>query len=69
MAGHAGSVPMHMRKDALVGAAEVIIALNEIATQIPGAPTVGTVGTLNVFPASRNIIPEEVTLTLDLERY
>ncbi|MGG9971351.1 M20 family metallo-hydrolase [Ferruginibacter sp. SUN002] len=66
MAGHAGSVPMHMRKDALVGAAEVIIALNEIATQIPGAPTVGTVGTLNVFPASRNIIPEEVTLTLDL---
>jgi len=66
MAGHAGSVPMHLRKDALVGAAEIIIALNEIATQIPGAPTVGTVGTLNVFPASRNIIPEEVTLTLDL---
>lgn len=66
MAGHAGSVPMHMRKDALVGAAEVIIALNEIATQVPGAPTVGTVGTLSVFPSSRNIIPEEVTITLDL---
>ena len=66
MAGHAGSVPMAMRKDALVGAAEIIIALNEIATQIPGAPTVGTVGTLNVFPASRNIIPEEVTFTVDL---
>ncbi|HMG83077.1 MAG TPA: M20/M25/M40 family metallo-hydrolase, partial [Ferruginibacter sp.] len=43
-----------------------IIALNEIANQIPGAPTVGTVGTLNVFPASRNIIPEEVTFTIDL---
>ena len=66
MAGHAGSVPMHMRKDALLGAAEIIIALNEIATQVPGAPTVGTVGTLNVFPASRNIIPEEVTFTVDL---
>jgi allantoate deiminase len=66
MAGHAGSVPMAMRKDALVGAAEIIIALNEIANQIPGAPTVGTVGTLNVFPASRNIIPEEVTFTVDL---
>jgi allantoate deiminase len=66
MAGHAGSVPMAIRKDALVGAAEIIIALNEIATQIPGAPTVGTVGTLNVFPASRNIIPEEVTMTIDL---
>jgi allantoate deiminase len=66
MAGHAGSVPMAMRKDALVGAAEIIIALNEIATQLPGAPTVGTVGTLQVFPASRNIIPEEVTFTVDL---
>jgi len=66
MAGHAGSVPMAMRKDALVGAAEIIIALNEIANQVPGAPTVGTVGTLNVFPASRNIIPEEVTFTIDL---
>jgi allantoate deiminase len=66
MAGHAGSVPMAVRKDALVGAAEIIIALHDIATQIPGAPTVGTVGTLNVFPASRNIIPEEVTFTVDL---
>jgi allantoate deiminase/N-carbamoyl-L-amino-acid hydrolase len=66
MAGHTGSVPMPIRKDALVGAAEIIIAVNEIATQIPGAPTVGTVGTLNVFPASRNIIPEEVTFTVDL---
>ncbi len=66
MAGHAGSVPMVIRKDALVGAAEIIVALNEIANQIPGAPTVGTVGTLNVFPASRNIIPEEVTFTVDL---
>lgn len=66
MAGHAGSVPMPMRKDALVGAAEIIIALNEIAKQIPNAPTVSTVGTLQVFPASRNIIPEEVTFTVDL---
>jgi allantoate deiminase/N-carbamoyl-L-amino-acid hydrolase len=66
MAGHAGSVPMPIRKDALVGAAEIIIALREIATQVPGNPTVGTVGTLNVFPASRNIIPEEVTFTVDL---
>ena len=66
MAGHAGSVPMTIRKDALVGAAEIIVALNQIANQIPGAPTVGTVGTINVFPASRNIIPEEVTFTIDL---
>ncbi len=66
MAGHTGSVPMAIRKDALVGAAEIIIAVNEIASQVPGAPTVGTVGTITVFPASRNIIPEEVTFTIDL---
>ncbi|RBW70998.1 Zn-dependent hydrolase [Bacillus taeanensis] len=65
-AGHAGSVPMNMRKDALVGAAEVILSLNEIAKRIPGAPTVGTVGNLTVFPNSRNIIPEEVSFTVDL---
>ncbi len=66
MAGHTGSVPMAIRKDALLGAAEIIVAVNKIATQVPGAPTVGTVGTITVFPASRNIIPEEVTFTVDL---
>lgn len=66
MAGHAGSVPMPLRKDALLGAAEITLALNEIATQQPGAPTVATVGTMNVFPASRNIIAEEVSFTIDL---
>ena len=66
MAGHAGSVPMPLRKDALLGAAEITVALNEIATQVPNTPTVATVGTMNVFPASRNIIAEEVTFTIDL---
>ncbi len=66
MAGHAGSVPMPLRKDALLGAAEITLALNEIVTQVPGAPTVGTVATMNVFPASRNIIAEEVSFTIDL---
>jgi allantoate deiminase len=66
MAGHTGSVPMPMRQDALLGAAEVIVGLNRIVTQIPGAPTVGTVATIDVFPASRNIIAEEVSFTLDL---
>ena len=66
MAGHAGSVPMPLRNDALVGASEIIVALNEIANQVPGNPTVGTCGTIKVFPSSRNIIPEEVEFTLDL---
>ncbi|MER2090042.1 MAG: M20 family metallo-hydrolase [Sporosarcina sp.] len=66
LAGHAGSVPMPMRQDALVGAAKVIVKLNDLAKEIPGAPTVSTVGSLQVFPDSRNIIPEKVTFTVDL---
>ena len=50
----------------MLGAAEITVALHEIVTQIPGAPTVGTVATMNVFPASRNIIAEEVSFTIDL---
>lgn len=55
-----------MRKDALVGAAKVITALHEIAKSDPDAPTVGTVGHLEVFPDSRNIIPERVRFSIDL---
>ncbi|WP_040949133.1 Zn-dependent hydrolase [Gorillibacterium massiliense] len=67
-AGHAGSVPMTMRRDALVGAAKVISGLNEISAREAenGSPTVGTVGSLKVFPDSRNIIPEHVQFTVDL---
>ncbi|MBN6185974.1 M20 family metallo-hydrolase [Aneurinibacillus sp. BA2021] len=65
-AGHAGSVPMSMRQDGLLGAAKVIIKLNEIASRYPEHPTVGTVGSLQVFPDSRNIIPERVVFTVDL---
>ena len=66
MAGHTGSVPMPLRKDSLLGAAKIIVAVNEIATQVAGDPTVGTVATINVFPASRNIIAEETVFTIDL---
>jgi allantoate deiminase len=65
-AGHAGSVPMNLRKDALLGASKIITALNEIVLEEEGAPTVGTVGNISVFPNSRNIIPKEVTFTVDL---
>jgi allantoate deiminase/N-carbamoyl-L-amino-acid hydrolase len=66
MAGHTGSVPMRMRKDPMLGAAEIILALNEIVQHEPLAPTVGSVASMQVFPNSRNIIPEEVVFTLDL---
>ncbi|TSD76295.1 Zn-dependent hydrolase [Pseudomonas sp. KBS0710] len=62
---HAGPTPMHLRKDALVGAAEVISAVNRIAhQQQPHA--CGTVGCLNLHPGSRNVIPGQVHMTIDL---
>lgn len=64
--GHAGTVPMELRKDALVGAAEMITSLNYIVKQDPSAPTVGTVGNLNVHPNARAIVPDKVTFTIDL---
>lgn len=66
MAGHTGSVPMRMRQDPMVGAAEIILALNEIVKQDPNAPAVGSVASMQVFPNSRNIIPEQAVFTLDL---
>lgn len=65
-AGHAGSVPMHLRQDALVGASEAILALNHIVKRQPEFTTVGTVGSLRVFPDSPNSIPEKVEFTVDL---
>ncbi|WP_068830854.1 Zn-dependent hydrolase [Pseudomonas sp. BMS12] len=62
---HAGPTPMHLRKDALVGAAEIVSALNRIAhSHQPHA--CGTVGCLNLRPGSRNVIPGEVWMTLDM---
>lgn len=55
-----------MRQDALVGAAKIITAVNELAGNDTTVPTVGTVGSLQVFPDSRNIIPEKVRFTIDL---
>ncbi|PMU88067.1 MULTISPECIES: Zn-dependent hydrolase [Pseudomonas] len=62
---HAGPTPMHLRKDALVGAAEVVSAVNRIAhQQQPHA--CGTVGCLSLRPGSRNVIPGQVQMTIDL---
>jgi len=61
---HAGPTPMHLRKDALVGAAAVVAAVNKAALcHQPHA--CGTVGCLQAYPGSRNVIPGEVRMTLD----
>ncbi|SMF29748.1 N-carbamoyl-L-amino-acid hydrolase [Tistlia consotensis] len=61
---HAGPTPMPRRKDALVGAARVVEAVNRIG--LAHAPfACATVGMLQVHPNSRNVIPGRVFLTVD----
>ena len=61
---HAGPTPMGVRRDALLGAARVIQLVNEIG--LAHAPVaVSTVGMINSYPNSRNVIPGKVFLTVD----
>ena len=62
---HAGPTPMPLRRDALLAASDVVRAVNDIA--LAHAPNArGTVGWMDVFPNSRNVIPGRVRLTVDL---
>jgi len=63
-AGHAGTVPMAMRRDALTTAAEFFLAVEATARAHPH--TVATVGAVTVKPGAPNSIPGEVTFTIDL---
>jgi beta-ureidopropionase / N-carbamoyl-L-amino-acid hydrolase len=62
---HAGTTPMNMRRDALVAAAQIVLAVNHLATETPG-DQVATVGSLNVWPNAANIVPAKVDTTLDI---
>jgi allantoate deiminase len=62
-AGHAGTTPMEGRDDALVGAAELILRIREVARGIEGA--VATVGEVTVEPGAVNVIPSRVTISVD----
>ncbi|MCX7322015.1 MAG: allantoate amidohydrolase [Hyphomicrobiales bacterium] len=64
-AGHAGTVPMPMRRDALTGAAECILAVEEFCCSDRGG-LVGTVGYINAMPGATNVIPGLVSFTLDI---
>lgn len=64
-AGHAGTVPMNHRKDALAAAAEWMVLIENITRQ-RGGNRVATVGELRCLPGAVNVIPGEVTLSLDI---
>ncbi|MBV8924526.1 MAG: allantoate amidohydrolase [Bradyrhizobium sp.] len=65
MAGHAGTVPMALRRDALVGAAEAVCAIEEFC-RTDGNGLVGTVGYIHAAPGATNVIPGQVSFTIDL---
>ncbi|NQV98502.1 MAG: allantoate amidohydrolase [Rhodospirillales bacterium] len=63
-AGHAGTVPMARRNDALTAAAEAILAIERYCSSAPGL--VGTVGRISAAPGAVNVIPGEAVFTIDI---
>jgi allantoate deiminase len=64
-AGHAGTVPMMLRRDALAGSAEVILLAERLARETDGA-VVATVGHLRIPAAAANVIAGSVALIVDI---
>lgn len=62
-AGHAGGTPYDRRRDALVGASELVVEVERLAKE---THTIGTVGRLEAFPGGVNVIPGRVEFSLDL---
>ena len=63
-AGHAGTTPMELRQDALAGAAQFVLEAERYAKTLDGL--VATVGQISASPGAINVIPGEVTLSLDV---
>jgi allantoate deiminase len=63
-AGHAGTVPMPLRRDALAAAAACVVMVERVARSVP--ELVGTVGRIEAKPGAINVIPGEVQFTVDL---
>ena len=64
-ANHAGTTPMDRRRNALLAAAELTLAVDRVVKSVPGRQ-VGTVGRMLVKPGAPNVIPGQVDLTVEL---
>lgn len=64
-ANHAGTTPMNMRKDPMLPAASLVLAVNEIVNSFDGAQ-VATVGKIEAFPGAGNVIPGKVKLNVEI---
>ena len=63
-ANHAGTTPMAERRDALIAAAQIALAVREIANRESGAQ-VGTVGQMSIKPNAPNVVPGDVEMTVE----
>lgn len=63
-ANHAGTTPMAERRDALVAASQIVVAVQQIANSEPGAQ-VGTVGQMSIKPNAPNVVPGDVEMTVE----
>jgi N-carbamoyl-L-amino-acid hydrolase len=65
-ASHSGTTPMGKRRDALVSAARMVLAVEEEATRRAGHRIVGTVGVMKVHPGAMNVVPGRVEMWVDI---
>jgi N-carbamoyl-L-amino-acid hydrolase len=65
-ADHSGGTPMDERRDALVAAAEAILAVERICRKYQTQDIVGTVGVINVSPGMINVIPGECEIIIEV---
>ena len=64
-ANHAGTTPMNRRRDALLAASELALAVNRVASTMPGTQ-VATVGRIRAEPGAPNVIPGRVVMSLEI---
>ena len=64
-ANHAGTTPMDERKDPMITAADFILLVRKVISELPGNQ-VGTVGKIEAYPGAPNVIPEKVKLSLEI---
>jgi N-carbamoyl-L-amino-acid hydrolase len=65
VANHAGTTPMNKRRDAMVSAAELALAVNRLATSMAGRQ-VATIGKIRAEPGAPNVIPGKVVMSLEI---
>lgn len=69
LAAHAGTTPVNMRQDAVVGLSECVTALNQLALNPDSKDIRLTVGMITVSPNSRNVVAGHCFFTIDLRHY